>query len=78
MAEREGFEPSVPLRVQQISNLPLSATQSSLPIFSWTHNGAGTGGIQKLKTYIVSILFLLFKKTFRKQHIRGESNKRKH
>ncbi len=32
LAEREGFEPSVRLRVQQISNLPLSASQSSLRV----------------------------------------------
>jgi hypothetical protein len=30
MVERWGFEPQVPLQVQQISNLPLSATQASL------------------------------------------------
>ncbi len=32
MAERRGFEPREPLRIQQISNLPLSATQAPLLI----------------------------------------------
>ncbi len=32
MAEREGFEPSVPLPVRQFSKLFLSATQASLRI----------------------------------------------
>ena len=45
LAEREGFEPSVRLRVQQISNLPLSASQSSLRVV-WGTGPGGGGGIR--------------------------------
>ena len=37
MAEREGFEPSVPRKVQQISSLPRSTTPASLRL-SWIIN----------------------------------------
>ena len=33
MAEREGFEPSVPLRVQHLSRVPLSTAQPPLRFF---------------------------------------------
>ena len=44
LAERAGFEPAVPLRIQHVSSVPLSTTQPPLPLAELLESRRGAPG----------------------------------